>query len=110
MFSTAPHLLGPEFQVFDTPIVVNTTVGVILNPNPDRWGFYVYPNNTVAIWFGPSINVAVQAGIQIIGSGNPYFFKYNDWGPLVANQWYGIAATGPLNTFVTEVLYVPKGY
>lgn len=90
--------------------LVSGVFSIIAQPISSRVLLMISTTSATGVFIAPNSALIVNGGIRIINTLSPLIFTWQDHGPLVTAQWYGIhAGAGNQQVCVIEVFYQPQG-
>lgn len=83
---------------------VLTTVTELCKNNPDRLGLVIVNNGSNAFYLSNTNDVSAIKGLYVGPFGGTVSFDWTKDFSLIANNWYGIAPAGTVNTTIFEII------
>jgi hypothetical protein len=84
-------------------IAGTASVQQVLGASPKRIALIFSSPSAGRITFGTQNNLAIDAGITLYNSGNPFGINIKDYGNLICEPWFCVGST-VAQSGITEVL------
>lgn len=109
MFGYRPGLLLADFKFQTTKFAPFVPTGPIIPSNPDRFAMLWWVHSGGQYQFGWQDNNLSIQDFPFTVVNSPVYLNFLDYGPLIGLPWFAVSVAGGITSFVTEIIYQPKG-